>query len=101
MPNPLHDYLEAIEEGLKLTAQAGATILAMSGLPTNHESLGGEAIRKLYVDGNPDPKNPGAVDIAFADFAPYGPSKDAPASFIAPPVMRGTKLLGTIVVQMR
>ena len=175
----LDHYLKAIQEDLILTAQTGSTILAMSGLPTNYESMGGDAVRKLYVDGNPDPKNMGALDnagddsnyskmhanvhpgfrtlammrgyydvflispkgdvvysytkepdfgtnladgpwkdsglaqawrtildgngsvpVAFADFSPYGPSKDAPASFIAAPVMRGTKLLGVLALQM-
>jgi methyl-accepting chemotaxis protein len=42
----------------------------------------------------------GSVATAFADFTPYGPSKDAPASFIAAPIMRGAKLLGVLAFQM-
>ena len=60
----LHDYLMAIQEDLQLTAQTGTTVLAMSGLPSNYESLGAEAARKLYVDDNPDPSDLGALDNA-------------------------------------
>jgi methyl-accepting chemotaxis protein len=42
----------------------------------------------------------GKVSAGFADFAPYGPSKDAPASFIAAPILRGSKLLGVLAFQM-
>lgn len=40
-------------------------------------------------------------DVAFADFAPYGPSYDAPASFMAHPVVDGDgKTVGVLAFQM-
>ena len=42
----------------------------------------------------------GAVALAFSDFAPYAPSKDVPASFIAAPVMHGSDFIGTLIFQM-
>ncbi len=42
----------------------------------------------------------GSVALAFSDFAAYAPSKDAPASFIGTPIMRGTDLIGTLIFQM-
>ncbi|MEE4284330.1 MAG: methyl-accepting chemotaxis protein, partial [Pseudomonadales bacterium] len=45
--------------------------------------------------------NPRAGYIAFTDFSPYAPSNDAPASFIATPVMgSGRQQMGTLVFQM-
>ena len=45
--------------------------------------------------------NPKLGYIAFTDFAPYAPSYDAPASFIAAPVMGSNNdLMGTLVFQM-
>ncbi|MEE9142608.1 MAG: cache domain-containing protein [Gammaproteobacteria bacterium] len=38
--------------------------------------------------------------VAFADFAPYPPSNDEPASFIASPVYDGGHLLGVLAMQM-
>jgi len=38
--------------------------------------------------------------VAFEDFAPYGPSYDAPASFIAHPVRDGDKTVGVLAFQM-
>ncbi|WP_420403467.1 methyl-accepting chemotaxis protein [Nisaea sp.] len=39
-------------------------------------------------------------EVAFTDFAPYAPSYDAPASFIAAPILDGGELLGTLIFQM-
>ncbi|WP_296590008.1 methyl-accepting chemotaxis protein [Roseibium sp.] len=40
-------------------------------------------------------------DVAFTDFAPYGPSYDAPASFMAHPVVDGDgKTVGVLAFQM-
>ncbi len=37
---------------------------------------------------------------AFEDFEPYGPSYDAPASFLARPVFDGSERLGVLIYQM-
>jgi methyl-accepting chemotaxis protein len=42
----------------------------------------------------------GPGQVAFTDFAPYGPSADAPASFIATPVLRGGRAMGVLAFQM-
>lgn len=39
-------------------------------------------------------------DVAFEDFAPYGPSFDAPASFIAHQIRDGGKTVGVLAFQM-
>lgn len=39
-------------------------------------------------------------DVAFEDFAPYGPSYDAPASFMARPVTRDGETIGVLAFQM-
>lgn len=39
-------------------------------------------------------------EVAFADYALYRPSYDAPASFIATPVFAGTKRVGVLVFQI-
>ena len=39
-------------------------------------------------------------EIAFDDFAPYEPSYNAPASFIATPIFDGKKKVGVLVFQM-
>nr|WP_298683199.1 methyl-accepting chemotaxis protein [uncultured Dongia sp.] len=175
----LHDYLSTIEEDLSLLASDGATIQAMAGLARTYALLGGDGVRSLYIDNNPNKgklweldkaddgsdystmhgsfhpwfrtyaetrgyydiflisptgdvvysytKEPdygtnlasgpwkesglaavwrkindgnGAVMEAFADFAPYAPSSNVAASFIATPVKRGEKLIGTLVFQM-
>ena len=45
--------------------------------------------------------NPSAEHQAFFDFAPYAPSHDAPASFIAAPLIDGEgKLIGVLAFQM-
>ncbi|WP_417799141.1 methyl-accepting chemotaxis protein [Terasakiella pusilla] len=45
--------------------------------------------------------SPGAHDIVFKDFKPYGPSADAPASFIARKIYDEAKeLVGVLVFQM-
>ena len=36
----------------------------------------------------------------FADFAPYGPSNDEPAAFLAKPVFSGTEKVGVFAIQM-
>lgn len=41
-----------------------------------------------------------AETVYFDDFAPYGPSYDAPASFISTPVYRGKTFIGALVFQM-
>ncbi|MEO0443870.1 MAG: methyl-accepting chemotaxis protein [Pseudomonadota bacterium] len=41
-----------------------------------------------------------AGEYVLKDFAPYRPSYDAPASFIAAPVYDGEKMLGVLVYQM-
>ncbi|WP_306150587.1 MULTISPECIES: methyl-accepting chemotaxis protein [unclassified Roseibium] len=38
--------------------------------------------------------------VVFADFAPYGPSYDAPASFMAHPIHDGDNLIGVLAFQM-
>ena len=38
--------------------------------------------------------------VNFTDFAPYAPSADAPASFIATPVIQNGQFLGALVFQM-
>jgi len=38
--------------------------------------------------------------IAFEDFAPYAPSANAPASFIATPLYRDTTYIGALIFQM-
>jgi methyl-accepting chemotaxis protein len=38
--------------------------------------------------------------VVLVDFKPYGPSYDAPASFIASPIFDGEKRLGVLVFQM-
>lgn len=40
------------------------------------------------------------TDVAFEDFAPYGPSYDAPASFMAYPVRADGKNIGVLAFQM-
>lgn len=39
-------------------------------------------------------------DVAFVDYETYGPSYDAPASFIASPIYDGRTLLGVAIFQM-
>ena len=39
-------------------------------------------------------------EVAFFDFRPYGPSADAPASFMSTPVFEGEKRIGVMVFQM-
>jgi methyl-accepting chemotaxis protein len=38
--------------------------------------------------------------VTFTDFSPYAPSADAPASFIATPILDNTALVGVLVFQM-
>nr|WP_321445661.1 methyl-accepting chemotaxis protein [uncultured Cohaesibacter sp.] len=38
--------------------------------------------------------------VAFTDFQPYSPSHDAPASFMATPIIKDGKLLGVLAFQM-
>lgn len=45
-------------------------------------------------------KGRGISTVAFSDFQPYSPSDDAPASFIATPIMRDGKHLGVLAFQM-
>jgi methyl-accepting chemotaxis protein len=53
----------------------------------------GEVYRKaMTISGN--------GEVAFEDFAPYGPSYDAPASFMAHPVRSGGQTLGVLAFQM-
>ena len=40
-----------------------------------------------------------AGEIAFADFAPYEPSYNTPASFIATPIFKKDKRMGTLIIQ--
>ena len=39
-------------------------------------------------------------DVALIDFSSYWPSYDAPASFIASPIFRGSKKIGVAIFQM-
>lgn len=39
-------------------------------------------------------------EFKFFDFKPYGPSADAPASFVSTPIFSGDKLLGVLAYQM-
>lgn len=39
-------------------------------------------------------------EFKFFDFAPYGPSANAPASFISTPIISGDKLLGVLAFQL-
>jgi len=41
-----------------------------------------------------------ANSVAFVDFAPYGPSYEDPAAFIASPIYDGTKKVGILIFQM-
>ncbi len=52
---------------------------------------------KVYRDAM---ANPAIGTVVFQDFAPYAPSNDAPASFIATPVFKGDKAIGVIAYQM-
>ena len=52
----------------------------------------GEAFRSAIASG--------AEDISFFDFKPYGPSFDAPASFISTPIMEDGLKIGALVFQM-
>ncbi|MBV7297049.1 methyl-accepting chemotaxis protein [Enterovibrio paralichthyis] len=45
-------------------------------------------------------KNLKAGEFAFIDFAPYYPSYDSPASFIASPVVKNGERIGVIIFQM-
>jgi methyl-accepting chemotaxis protein len=53
----------------------------------------GEAFRKAM-------KITGDETVAFEDFAPYGPSFDAPASFIAYPIRDSGNVVGVLAFQM-
>ena len=53
----------------------------------------GEVFRKAMTITSKD-------EIAFEDFAPYGPSNDAPASFMAYPVRAGGQNIGVLAFQM-
>ena len=44
--------------------------------------------------------NMGKGELAFDDFAPYEPSYNAPASFIATPIFDGSKEVGVLIFQM-
>lgn len=52
----------------------------------------GEAFRRASAAGG--------EEITFLDFKPYGPSFDAPASFISTPIMDNGKKIGALVFQM-
>lgn len=52
-----------------------------------------ESFRQAIELGPTDPP-------VFIDFAPYAPSADAPASFVAKPVFQNGKLLGVLTYQM-
>jgi len=49
--------------------------------------------RKARVSDNP-------VDIIFSDFAPYAPSYNAPAAFIASPIFDGDTKIGVLAFQI-
>lgn len=53
----------------------------------------GEVFRKAMTITSAD-------GVAFEDFAPYGPSYDAPASFMASPVTSGGETIGVLAFQM-
>jgi len=53
----------------------------------------GEVFRKAMELGS-------GGEVAFEDFAPYGPSYDAPASFIAHPIREDDKVVGVLAFQM-
>ncbi|MEO9528915.1 methyl-accepting chemotaxis protein [Roseibium sp.] len=53
----------------------------------------GEVYRKAMAITSHD-------DVAFEDFAPYGPSADAPASFVAHPIRMKDKTYGVLAFQM-
>lgn len=42
----------------------------------------------------------GHEEVVFEDFAPYGPSYDAPASFMAHPIRDGDRVIGVLAFQM-
>ena len=53
----------------------------------------GEVFRKVNDLGTPDA-------VAITDFAPYGPSYDDQAAFIASPIFDGSTKLGVLIFQM-
>ncbi len=53
----------------------------------------GDVFRKSISNPTPD-------HTAFIDFKPYGPSADAPASFIGKPVFRDGQMIGVLAFQM-
>ncbi|WP_208977881.1 methyl-accepting chemotaxis protein [Labrenzia sp. 011] len=53
----------------------------------------GEVYRKAMAITSHD-------EVAFEDFAPYGPSADAPASFVAHPIRMGDTTFGVLAFQM-
>lgn len=57
------------------------------------ESGLGEVFRKSIRNPTPD-------HVAFIDFEPYGPSADAPASFIGKPVFKNGEMIGVLAFQM-
>jgi len=52
-------------------------------------------IARVYNDANKLQQG----EVAFSDFAPYEPSYNTPASFIATPVFRKDKRIGTLIIQ--
>ncbi|MFP4527521.1 MAG: methyl-accepting chemotaxis protein [Candidatus Kapaibacterium sp.] len=54
----------------------------------------GEAFRSARESENPD-------DVILTDFGPYLPSYSLPASFIASPIFRGGRNIGTIIFQIK